>query len=122
MTLANLQKRMALAILQPLTRSDRLAPNADAAYIKPNSRMTAAERLEIYSRSYWFRVLDSLYEDFPGLRAILGQRAFHRLSVAYIAECPSRSFTLRNLGRALNLGCSVIRSSPESAGRSHWIW
>lgn len=94
---------MANAIFQPLTSSDRIAPGTNAAFIKPNDRLSSAERLEIYSRSYWFRVLDSLYEDFPGLRAVLGQRAFHRLSRGYLADCPSRSFTLRNLGLRLEV-------------------
>jgi hypothetical protein len=97
MTLLELQKRMANAIFQPLTGSDRIAPKTDAGFIKPNDRLTAVERLEIYGRSYWFRVLDSLYDDFPGLRAVLGQRVFHQLSRAYLADCPSQSFTLRNL-------------------------
>jgi hypothetical protein len=101
MTLIQLQRRMAQAILQPLTGLDRIAPDVDAAFIKPNDRLTSVDRLEIYSRSYWFRVLDSLYDDFPGLRAVLGQRAFHQLSRAYLAECPSQSFTLRNLGSRL---------------------
>src|ERR1700688_4777357 len=101
MTLLDVQRRMARAILQPLTGSDRIAPRTDAEFIKPNDRLSSAERLEIYSRSYWFRVLDSLHDDFPGLRAVLGERAFHRLSRAYLAECPSRSFTLRNLGSRL---------------------
>ena len=101
MTLLQLQRRMAHVIMQPLTSFDRIAPKVDAAFIKPNDRLTSAERLEIYSRSYWFRVLDSLYDDFPGLRAIVGQRAFHRLSKAYLADCPSQSFTLRNLGSHL---------------------
>src|SRR5260370_18031121 len=92
---------MAYAIRQPLTGSDRIAPKTDAEFIKPNDRLTSLERLEIYSRSYWFRVLDSLYDDFPGLRAVLGQQAFHRLSQAYLSDCPSRSFTLRNLGSTL---------------------
>src|SRR4029077_1914931 len=72
--------------------------------------------LEIYSRSYWFRILDSLYEDFPGLRAVLGQRAFHRISRAYLAECPSRSFTLRNVGSRLE---GWLRNNPQFAGRRH---
>ena len=101
MKLLEVQKRMTNAMFQPLTSSDRVAPGTDAGFIKPNHRLSSAERLEIYSRSYWFRVLDSLYEDFPGLRAVVGQRAFHRLSRAYLADCPSRSFTLRNLGSRL---------------------
>lgn len=116
MTLLEVQRRMAHSILQPLTGSDRIAPKTDAAFIKPNDRLTAVERLEIYSRSYWFRVLDSLYDDFPGLRMVLGQRAFHRLSRAYLAECPSRSFTLRNLGARLE---DWLRRNPQYAGSRH---
>jgi hypothetical protein len=116
MRLLDLQRRMAHAILQPLTSSERIAPKTDAAFIKPNDRLTAAERLEIYSRSYWFRILDSLYDDFPGLRAVLGERAFHRLSRAYLAECPSRSFTLRDLGSRLE---DWLRRNPQHAGSRH---
>ena len=116
MTLLDVQRRMAHAILQPLTGSDRIAPKTDAEFIKPNDRLTSAERLEIYSRSYWFRVLDSLYDDFPGLRAVLGDRAFHRLSRAYLAECPSRSFTLRNLGSRLEYW---LQRNPQFAGSRH---
>src|SRR5712692_4372853 len=110
MTLLELQERMATAIMQPLTSSDHIASKTksgrpmrvDAAeFIKPNDRLTSLERLDIYSRCYWFRVLDSLYDDFPGLRAVLGQRAFDRLARAYLADCPSQSFTLRDLGSRL---------------------
>jgi hypothetical protein len=111
--LLELQRRMANAILQPLTNADRIAPKTDAAFIKPNDRLTSLKRLEIYSRSYWFRVLDSLYDDFPGLRAVLGQRVFHRLSRAYLAECPSRSFTLRDLASRLE---EWMRRNPRYAG------
>ena len=87
-----------------------------AEFITPNSRLTSLERLEIYNRSYWYRVLDSLYDDFPGLRAVLGQQAFHRLSRTYLAECPSRSFTLRNLGERL---AGWLQRNPQYAGRRH---
>jgi hypothetical protein len=116
MRLLDLQRRMAHAILQPLNGSDRIARKTDAAFIQPNDRLTAVERLEIYSRSYWFRILDSLHDDFPGLRAVLGERAFHRLSRAYLAECPSRSFTLRDLGSRLE---DWLRRNPRHVGSRH---
>src|SRR6266851_7871980 len=116
MTLLQLQRRMAHAIMQPLTSSDRIALEADAGFIKPNDRLASIERLEIYSRSYWFRVMDSLYDDFPGLRAVLGRRAFHRLSRAYLADCPSRSFTLRNLGSRLE---EWLQRNPQYSGNRH---
>src|ERR1700683_5663398 len=104
MNLAEIQKRAAAAIMAPLTASDDMAPKwrrEAEALIKPNSRLAPLERLQIYSRSYWFRVLDCLYDDFPGLCAVLGQRAFNRLSAAYLTGRPSESFSLRNLGVGL---------------------
>jgi hypothetical protein len=68
-----------------------------AEFIKPNDRLTAFERLQIYARSYWFRLIDCVYDDCPGLRAVLGEEKFSALVRAYLARCPSRSFTLRNL-------------------------
>jgi hypothetical protein len=116
MTLGELQKRAASAIMAPLTASDDMAAKwrreADTL-IKPNSRLAPLERLQIYSRSYWFRVLDCLYDDFPGLCAALGRRAFNRLSRAYLTGRPSESFSLRNLGEGLE---QWLRAHPEFAG------
>jgi hypothetical protein len=114
MTLLQLQRQMAASIMQPLTRSDEISPKAKVGFIKPNDRLTARERLEIYSRSYWYRLIDGMYEDFPGLRAVVGQRAFDRLIRAYIADCPSRSYTMRNLGSQLQ---TWLRHNPRFAGK-----
>jgi hypothetical protein len=112
MKLVALQRAVARAVMQPLTASERMrriAPSGGrmrtyaARYIKPNDRLTSFERLEIYNRQYWFRVLGSMAEDFPGLCAVLGQRRFEDMCRAYLAECPSRSFTLRNLGSRLEV-------------------
>ncbi|BDC50812.1 hypothetical protein F183_A31280 [Bryobacterales bacterium F-183] len=84
-----------------------------AKLIRPSARLTAAERLEIYQRSYWFRLRDALAEDFPGLRAVVGKRRFVRLTDAYLRECPSRSFTLRDLGSQL---VCWLEAKPELLG------
>src|SRR5579863_10232586 len=108
--LLEFQRRMAQDVMRPLSASGRLARFAEdgertsarlRSYVKPNDRLSSAERLEIYNRQYWCRLLDSLAEDFPGLQAVAGKRAFANLSVAYLRDCPSRSFTLRNLGSRL---------------------
>jgi hypothetical protein len=81
-----------------------------AEFIKPNDRLTAFSRLEIYNRMYWFRITDCFYEDNPGLRALLGERKFSRLATAYLTKHPSRSFTLRNLCSRLE---EFIRAEPR---------
>lgn len=121
MNLLALQRRVARAVMTPLTRSERMRrfalngrPMSAVAnqIIKPNDRLTSFERLEIYNRQYWFRVLDAFSDDFPGLRAILGDRRFDAVAKAYLTDCPSRSFTMRDLGSRLE---SWLRKHPEYA-------
>jgi len=122
MRLAALQRTMARAVMQPLTASERMqntAPDGKSMrayasrFIKPNDRLSSFERLEIYNRQYWFRLLSSMIEDFPGLRAVLGDRRFEAMSKAYLVDCPSQSFTLRNLGARLE---TWLRKHPQWAG------
>ena len=124
MTLLELQRRMAGAMMAPLSAGDHLAakaPNGRAMraevgeIIKPNDRLSPVERLEIYAKSYWYRILDALADDFPGLRAIVGSRAFTKLARAYLTEMPSQSFTLRDLGSRL---AGWLEEHPEYAGRN----
>jgi hypothetical protein len=125
MNLEALQRAMAAAVLQPLTADESMRERAAdgramaevaASFIAPNSRLNAFERLEIYNRQYWLRVLGALAEDFPALRAVVGGARFHALSVAYLSEHPSRSFTLRNLGSKL---VEWLSAHPKFAGRRH---
>lgn len=110
---------MATAVFRPLTDQDGMQPRwtdggktSDVAesFIKPNDRLSSFDRLEIYNRVYWFRVLDCLYDDYPGLRAILGEGKFMQVITAYLAKYPSASFTLRNLGSRLE---QFLREEPR---------
>ncbi|HUX46195.1 MAG TPA: hypothetical protein VMV57_15725, partial [Terracidiphilus sp.] len=65
MSLEQIQREMAAAVMQPLTpdedmrstRVDGLSMTQVAeSFIAPNSRLTPFERLEIYNRQYWYRV------------------------------------------------------------------
>jgi hypothetical protein len=125
MNLEALQRTMAAAVMQPLTPSEEMRPHsADGrsmtavaeSFIAPNSLLSAFERLEIYNRQYWFRVLNALAEDFPALQAVIGTRAFQALSIAYLTAHPSRSFSLRNLGSHL---AEWLAAHPRFAGRRH---
>jgi hypothetical protein len=84
------------------------------AFIAPNSRLSSFDRLEIYNRQYWFRVLAALAEDFPALKSVIGDRAFEAMSVGYLTAHPSRSFSLRNLGAQLP---EWLAKNPHFGGR-----
>lgn len=124
MNLEQLQREVFDVIRQPLTASERMRKHTldgrstremVEKIIKPNDRLTSVERLEIYNRVYWFRILSSLAEDFPGLRAVVGQRNFDKLITAYLTELPSESFTLRNLGSRLE---AWLRKNPRFAPKT----
>ena len=121
-SLLEMQRRMAAAVMHPLTRSETMprkrrdgtSNTSEAeAIIKPNDRLSSFERLEIYNRQYWFRLYTSFEEDYPGLQAILGRAKFDALMRAYLTDCPSESWTLRNLGSRLE---AWLEKHPEHLG------
>jgi hypothetical protein len=108
--LQDLQRLAASVIMQPLApglRSSRTftdgRPNAKVAaeFIKPNDRLTSFERIEIYNKQYWYRLIDCIYDDYPGLSTLLGRLKFNKLMFEYLKANPSRSYTMRNLGDRL---------------------
>ena len=131
MSLAELQRQMAAAVMAPLTPDEdmrahaadgRVMTEVAAGFIAPNSRLTPFERLEIYNRQYWYRVLDALAEDYPVLRAVVGSSAFHQLSIEYLTAHPSRSFTLRIWGRNWRSGLRSIRDLRGAGSGWRWMW
>ncbi len=106
--LADIQRRFFGLVRRRLDVDYRLAPlpvegevSAQSLHdlVKPNERLTAEERLELYARQYWFRLIDSFREDFPGVAALLGPDLFHALTLDYLDAHPSRAYTLRRLGQ-----------------------
>jgi hypothetical protein len=120
--LRQIQESFAAALFRPLAPGDRMQARwvdgrpmrkVAAEFIKPNDRLTPFERLEIYNKVYWYRVLDSMYDDFPVVRAVVGERKFMRLITQYLASFPSESYTLRDLGREF---VRFIQEHPELVG------
>jgi Putative DNA-binding domain len=110
MMLLDFQRRMAEDVTRPLCNDFTMqtsAPNGSpiservANYVKPNHQLSSFERVEIYNRQYWFRLIAAVSEDFPALNAVLGGRRFDKLIRAYLTDNPSTSFSLRDLGAKL---------------------
>jgi len=125
MNLLELQRRMAEDVMRPLTsdfQMQRLTTDGRStqeiadSYIKPNNLLSSFDRLEIYNRQYWFRVIGAIAEDFPALNAVLGEKVFDRLVLTYLRENPSTSFTLRDLGSKLP---QWLEEHSELAPRRH---
>jgi hypothetical protein len=102
--------------MQATTEDGLSMSEVAASYVKPNPKLTSFERLEIYNRQYWFRVIEAVSEDFPALNAVLGAKRFDALVLAYLRENPSTSFTLRNIGARLP---SWLTLNTQYAGTRH---
>jgi hypothetical protein len=124
-SLLDFQRRMSEDVTRPLTSEFAMQAAASdgtsvdqivSNYVKPNDRLSPFERLEIYNRQYWLRVIAAVSEDYPALNAILGQKRFDALVLAYLRENPSTSFTLRDLGAKLP---TWLDNHREVAGPRH---
>jgi len=96
--------------IQQLFCDGRQMAEVAQEFIKPNRFLSSVERLELYNRQYWFRLLDAFYEDYPGLMKVLGDEKCEALATAYLTRYPSSSFTLRDLGSRLE---KFVLEEPE---------
>jgi hypothetical protein len=88
---------------------------ADAEQVVMRSQaLTGLERLEIYNRAYYARLLECLREEFTVLRHAFGEEAFDEFAVAYLQKYQSRSYTLNQLGA--NFPRYLAESRPEEDG------
>jgi hypothetical protein len=76
--------------------------------------LSALERLAIYNRAYYARLLDCLRESYPVLFHALGEDAFGAFALAYLQQYPSRSYTLNHLGE--NFPRYLAESRPADEG------
>lgn len=66
--------------------------------IEPSKHLSALDRIGIYCNMYYWRLIDCLVEDYPGVRHGVGPDPFYDLVRAYIAARPSTHFSLNEFG------------------------
>ncbi len=54
----------------------------------------AKERLAIYNRQYWFRLLSALQTEFPSLARLLGHWTFNGYAMKFLLQSPPQHFDL----------------------------
>ncbi|HBF13330.1 MAG TPA: hypothetical protein DDW49_08120 [Deltaproteobacteria bacterium] len=70
------------------------------AFIKPSQTLTPEERVDIYANMYFFRLLEGLKKDFPGIHLFVGNDAFHNLVTDYLITHPPTHFSIRYAGQS----------------------
>ncbi|HEX6641640.1 MAG TPA: DNA-binding domain-containing protein [Thermoanaerobaculia bacterium] len=88
--LAQLQHWMLASIANP----DGIA---GAEPVRPSATLTSEERLAIYNRAYFARLMQNLQSTFPALRQALGDELFNRFAFGYLAAHPPSGPSLETL-------------------------
>lgn len=69
--------------------------------VRGSARLAPLARVQIYTRAYALRMFGAIAEDYPGLRAAVGETAFETLVHGYLRAHPSRHQNLIFAGRDL---------------------
>ncbi|HZE88331.1 MAG TPA: DNA-binding domain-containing protein [Verrucomicrobiae bacterium] len=86
---------------EDLVSAGRLKSADLSTIVRPDDRLDATQRLDIYADMYFYRLRDALAEDFPKVRAVIGGERFHNLATDYLLAHPSAHWSLRWLGESL---------------------
>ena len=104
--------------LQEWLRAGITDPSVDVApdgVVRSSSRLSAAQRLDLYRRSYRLRLLEAMRAFHPGLRQMLGHELFDEFALDYIRARPSRSYTLQRLGEGFADHLAATRPDLDGA-------
>ena len=86
--------------------------------VTPSKALNALERLAIYNRAYYARLLDCLRESYPVLCHAVGEDAFGGFALDYLQKYPSHSYTLNDLGA--NLPRYLRETRPDDEPTPGW--
>lgn len=116
-TLAETQALLWTLITAPENVHRTLQERSDVDLpIMGDERLSPVDRLNIYANMYFFRILDSLKEDFPSLVRILGDEGFHNLITEYLQAHPPSHYSLRYAGEHL-ANFVIARSAANVDGK-----
>jgi hypothetical protein len=88
--------------LSDLEQAGALTPGILEAWIAGDERLSALGRVDIYATMYFYRIRDSLKEDFPKTLEVIGEDRFHNLVTDYLLVHPSSHWSLRYAGLHLS--------------------
>jgi hypothetical protein len=97
-----------------------VAPGDVESVISPSQSLSSIERLEIYARAYYARLLECLRAEFPILAKAMGEDLFDQFTVDYLQRYPSHSYTLGELGRRFAGFLAETRPVAEHPNQPDW--
>ena len=92
-----------------------------AQEVLPSPTLAPQQRLAIYQRGYYERLLQCLEGQFKALRHALGAELFRDFATEYLRSFPSRSPTLSDLGARFTIWLAENRPDRDATEKEAWI-
>jgi hypothetical protein len=89
--------------------------------VLPSRRLSGEERVAIYGRAYYSRLLECMRSVYPMVARTLGDEAFDGLAFGYLQKYPSVSYTLEHLGARFAQYLDETRPDGEADAGKSWI-
>ena len=114
---------LSLAELQQWMQNQLMEPHAQAGLapeevLEDSARLGARHHLAIYQRSYIARLRQCMAEQFSALEYALGPELFEGFADEYLAQHPSRSYNLIDLGAQFEAFLQATR--PDADAPEDW--
>lgn len=119
-SLEALQSWMQQAITHPRGVTAGASLESINSTLAASSRQTAAERLSIYERAYFARLVGCLESMFPALREALEEESFAALAIAYLDQHPPGTYTLATLADQFVACLRTTRPAREGDAPDHF--
>ncbi len=100
--------RAGIGSVEAIRRID-VAPSEIDRVILPSKAMTSFDRLQIYGKAYFGRLIECLRAQFPAVRHAVGDAAFDGFAFGYLTQTPSVTYTLAALGKSFDSYLSATR-------------
>lgn len=118
-SLASLERWFQGEIVRPYekrtSRGKNVSTKNSSRILLPSKTLRAEQRLNVYTKMYFWRLRDCLLEDYPTIYRLLGDARFDRLAKEYLERFPSRHYSLNALGRKLPKFLANSKNVPRRA-------
>lgn len=95
-------------------------------YIVPSPYLKPHQRIQIYNQQYWWRLLNTLHDNFPLVTRLFGYQAFNEeIGIPYLIKYPPDHWSLNSLGERLARWISEeyeAQDQPFILNAAHLDW
>lgn len=100
--------------IQPYTLQGRLVAEEASKYIVPSRTLSPHQRMQIYNQQYWWRLLNTLHDNFPLVTRLFGTHAFNeKIGIPYLLAHPPSHWSLNLLGEKMAKWIAESYGEPD---------